>query len=104
MLNLLKVANHKTRSHLLTIFGLVLRDSWHKYIKLQPPTDKLVPFVWRLLEAFKIDLELKLGEFWKIQEILHLIGTEILQFGPREAEILEFKEGWGLKSFSSQRE
>ena len=32
-----------------------------------------------------------------------MIGTEILQFGYREAEIIEFKEGWGLKSLSSQR-
>ena len=47
---------------------------------------------------------LKLGEFWKIQEILYLIGTEILQFGPREAEIIEFKEGWGLKSINQSRE
>ena len=33
-----------------------------------------------------------------------MIGTEILQFGPREAEIIEFKEGWGLKSLSSLKE
>ena len=33
-----------------------------------------------------------------------MIGTEVLQFGPREAEIIEFKEGWGLKSLSQPRE
>ena len=59
-------------------------------------------FVWRLLEALTIYLG-ELGEFWKIQEILYLIGTEILQFGQMEAEIIGFKEGWGLKSLSRQR-
>ena len=28
---------------------------------LQPPTDNLAPFVLRLLEAFKIDLQIKVG-------------------------------------------
>ena len=28
------------------------------------------------------------------------IGTEIFQFGSKEAEIIEFKEGWGKKSLS----
>ena len=33
-----------------------------------------------------------------------MIGTEILQFGPREAEIIEFKKGWGLKLINQSRE
>ena len=32
------------------------------------------------------------------------MGTEIFGFGPWGAEIIGFKEGWGLKSLSSQRE
>ena len=33
-----------------------------------------------------------LGEFWKIQEILYPIGTEIFNFGPGRAEIFTFKD------------
>ena len=34
---------------------------------------------------------LKLDEFWKIQEMLYVIGTEIFQFGPLGAEKFAFK-------------
>ena len=40
----------------------------------------------------------------KIQEILYKMVTEIFQFGPWEAEIIGFKEGWGLKSISGPRD
>ena len=33
-----------------------------------------------------------LGEFWKIQEILYPIGTEIFNFGPGRAEKFTFKD------------
>ena len=42
----------------------------------------------------------KLEEFWKLQEILYSLGTEILQFAPLEAEKSVFKEGWGQESLS----
>ena len=32
------------------------------------------------------------------------MGTEIFGFGLWGAEIIEFKEGWGLKSLSQPRE
>ena len=32
------------------------------------------------------------GVFWKIQEILYLIGTEIIQIGPFKAEKIGFKD------------
>ena len=35
---------------------------------------------------------LKLVEFWKIQEILLMVGTEIFQFGPGKAEKIMFKD------------
>ena len=34
----------------------------------------------------------KLGEFWKIQEILYLMGTKIFYFWPLGAEKIEFKD------------
>ena len=33
-----------------------------------------------------------LVEFWKIQEILFMMGTEIFQFGPGKAEKIGFKD------------
>ena len=36
-------------------------EAKEEYWPLQPTTDKLAPFVWRLLEAFKIDLQIKVG-------------------------------------------
>ena len=36
---------------------------------------------------------LKLGEFWKIQEILYVIGTIIFQFNLLEAEKVGSKDG-----------
>ena len=32
------------------------------------------------------------GVFWKIQEILYLIGTEIIPIGPLKAEKIGFKD------------
>ncbi len=32
------------------------------------------------------------GRFWKIQEILYLIGTEIIPIGPFKAEKIRFKD------------
>ena len=37
-------------------------------------------------------LEQKLGVFWRIQEILYLIGTKILEFGQRGADKIRFKD------------
>ena len=40
----------------------------------------------------KIHYDKKLGEFWTIQEILLMMGTEIFQFGPGKAEKIGFKD------------
>ena len=34
----------------------------------------------------------KSGEFWKIQEILYYMGTEIFKFGPEKAEKFASKD------------
>ena len=76
---------------------------WEKVQKTTVPHNKTCTFGLKApggLQNWRKDL----GEFWKIQEILYLIGTEISQFGQREAEIIEFKEGWGLKSINQSRE
>ena len=45
----------------------------------------------RLLEAPKFDLRIKVGQVLKIQVILCLMGTEIIHFGPRQAEKTRFE-------------
>ena len=39
------------------------------------------------LEALKNELQIKVGEFWKIQEISSLLSTKILYFYPKMPEI-----------------
>ena len=51
-----------------------------KVCYIQLPPDIMSCFVRRLLKALKVDTEIKL------QEILYLLGTEIFQFVPLEAE------------------
>ena len=64
-------------------------------VALQPRSANLaylVLFGFRVLEALKFDLNIKVGWVLKIQENLYLIGTEIFQFGPRKAEQFTFKD------------
>ena len=59
--------------------------------RVRHKTSRFFKQLKRYITPFRETLELKLGEFWKIQEILFMMGTEIFQFGPIRAEKTRFE-------------